>query len=158
MSRRAFAAAAVAAAVALVIGVRPASADRTGKFSTKLTSKRRYLPRIASGFDALTGAGAALDSGSAGWEGVVTRAVSGPGAEDLMTALSLYGTMQFSEGNRIGAVERKLKEIEDVLFVALSTLKAAAGRSDLAASRTAYKTVRDAGNEYADVAKIEQRL
>jgi hypothetical protein len=156
-SRRSFAAAMLVATLAqLTAG--PARADRTGKFSTKLTSKRRYLPRIESGFEALRGAGAALDAGATGWEGNVARVASGPIADDLMTALALYGTMQFSEGNRIGAVERRLKEIEDTLTSALAVLKISTGRGDLLASRTAYKKVQDIGNDYAKEAKIEPRL
>lgn len=44
-----------AAAVVLVAtrGVMPALADRTGRFSTRLTARRRYLPRVRAGVEAV---------------------------------------------------------------------------------------------------------
>lgn len=152
VSRRGFAELA-AAAVGAVLAPGAARADRTGKFSTKLTAKRRYLPRIRRGFEAL----AAVRVGVAGWETAVLAFVAGPEG-DLKSALELFATTYFSEGNRIGAVERTLKDCEDVLYGALARLEVAAKDGDVDAAEGAYALAVRSANTYITTAKISDSV
>jgi len=88
----------------------PASADRTGKFSTKLTAKRRYLPRIELGSERLGKLKSVLDSGSDEWKSEVNQFVNSDYSKDLSSALTLFATTYFSEGNKISALEKELQD------------------------------------------------
>ncbi|KAA8496784.1 hypothetical protein FVE85_0513 [Porphyridium purpureum] len=92
--------------------LQPARADRTGKFSTKLTAKRRYLPRIEKGSAALSELLVALSnesSSSQDWHDEVNAFVKTTG-EDMASAMSLFCTTYYSEGNKLSKLEKDLTE------------------------------------------------
>lgn len=152
---------AVAGATAAVMlgvvppGVGPAHADRTGKYSTKLTAKRRYLPRIERDMAAFAALGAVIASGSAGWEGAVAEFLRRE-ADDAKSAMPLFSTTFFSEGNKIGPTERRLKQIEDDLFDAWEALGRAAGTGRLEQATSAYFAGVECANDYVVIAKLTE--
>lgn len=130
----------------------PALADRTGKFSTQLTAKRRYLPRIAKGLGLIRGASPENKTwleGAQSFEAV---------RDDLTSALRLFGTSYFSEGNRIGAVERALKERADEIDAAAKDLARAVKGKDRTSAGTAYEAILKAANSYVDESKLRELL
>lgn len=136
------------------VAVAPALADRTGKFSTKLTAKRRYLPRISRGVAALGALVATLGSGGGSWSPDALSFVENDAA-DLQTAMQLFATMYFSEGNRIGATERVLGELVDELGDNVRGIAAAARKEDRGAAVRCADRAADAANRYLDTAKVE---
>lgn len=130
----------------------PASADRTGKYSTKLTAKRRYLPRINRGLGLLRGISPSDD----GWKDNIGEFAAI--RDDLVSALRLFGTSFFAEGNRIGPTERALKEFADELDKAAKQLIRAADTGDRKAAGPAYEALMRAANSYADAAKLQELL
>lgn len=119
--------------------VPPAKADRTGKYSTKLTAKRRYLPRIARGLRYLK----AKDADA------YTRV-----SEDFVTALQLFGTSYYAEGNRIGPLERQLTEIAERIDEQTQTFVTGGSSSSTMALDSLLVLV----EEYVDVAKMQDSL
>lgn len=117
----------------------PAKADRTGKYSTKLTAKRRYLPRIARGLRYLK----AKDAEA------YTRV-----SEDFVTALRLFGTSYYAEGNRIGPLERKLTELAERIDEQTQTFVTGGSSSSTVALHSLLALV----EEYVDVAKMQDSL
>lgn len=140
LSRRAFLALPLLLPLALPL---PSLADRTGKYSTKLTAKRRYLPRIAAGFAALR----ALDVAS---PTAVRAFVDGPAA-DLRFAMPLFSTTFFSEGNRIGEKERVLKSVEGRFFQAVDGLGKAGSGDEV---REAWERAKKEAEAYVGEAGI----
>lgn len=128
-------------------------ADRTGKYSTKLTAKRRYVPRIEKGINAL----GLLNVSTGNWQEDVASFVKEE-AQDLRTAMELFATTYFSEGNRIGAKERELTECVDQLFKGLDQLKSAAERGDVAGAGNALGAAAGGANRYVQGAKLEDKI
>jgi hypothetical protein len=147
------------AALALSRPTAPARADRTGKFSTKLTAKRRYLPRIVSGLEALRSLGAAVSQAnmSADWTAAVAEFVAGP-AKDMKPAMALFTTSYFSEGNRIGQTERQLKQVQAELYQAIDALEKASKAANEAASVAAYALAVGAANDYIATANLKDMV
>lgn len=133
----------------------PALADRTGKYSTKLTAKRRYLPRIITGLELLRATNPAAFAASPSvsvWPTAVAQFEERH--ENFVSALRLFSTSFFAEGNRIGATERALKECVDTLEVALKKVAVAAKDGDREAATLAYQTAATAANTYIVTAKL----
>lgn len=162
--RRAFLAQCVRAATFLVVGDAtmkfspyPARADRTGKYSTKLTAKKRYIPRIVNGFEALRslGTGITKDGWQVNdeWKAQAQLFLDGP-AGDMKYALPLFASSYFSDGNRVGPVEKQLKKIEDNLFTALQDLGNAVRSSNSSRIASSYRRAADIANEYIETAKL----
>lgn len=141
------------AATAVLLRGAPARADRTGKYSTKLTAKRRYLPRIARGLDLLR---AARPQHDAPW----TAAVADFSADmpDLVPALKLFATTFFAEGNRIGQVEKGLATCVARLELAAKALAKAAEQNDFDAAERLYRDAASAANCYIDTAKLRETI
>mmetsp|Transcript_6115 Transcript_6115/g.9747 ORF Transcript_6115/g.9747 Transcript_6115/m.9747 type:complete len:202 (+) Transcript_6115:75-680(+) len=72
------------AAVAALLAPELASADSTGKFSSKRTAKNRYVPRIKKGIEAF----AAVEAGTGSVEAFLEI------EEDMVGAMKLYGQAQ----------------------------------------------------------------
>lgn len=128
-------------------------ADRTGKYSTQLTAKRRYLPRIDKGLELIR---EASPSSGEGWQEAV--AAFAAKRDDLVSALRLFGTSFFAEGNRIGPVERALKKYANDLDDAAKKLIRAADAGDRDAAGSAYEALMKAANSYVDAAKLKELL
>lgn len=137
----------------IVIGAHTESAraDRTGKYSTKLTAKRRYLPRIGKGLRALRDADPQTASD-------LTSAVAAYDnrRSDFLSALSLFGTSYFAEGNRIGATEKTLKDCVDQLSTASENLVRAANSGNVSAAKDSYSAAMAAVQRYVTTAKLEE--
>jgi len=131
--------------------IKPALADRTGKFSTKLTAKRRYLPRIDKGRKALLELQSLLSNESGEWRNAATSFAEGPG-DDMKSALVLFATTYFSEGNKIGEIERKLQEEVDAMYKHLSALQKASERQQALSECSAALRRLDEG--YLVIAKL----
>lgn len=129
----------------------PTRADRTGKYSTKLTAKRRYLPRIGKGLRALHDAN---PQNAKDWSSVITA--FDERRSDFLSALKLFGTSYFAEGNRIGATEKALKHYVDDLSAASENLVRAANVGDLLAAKDAYFAAKKAAEQYITTAKLEE--
>lgn len=129
----------------------PARADRTGKYSTKLTAKRRYLPRIGKGLQALHDAD---PQNGQDWSSVVTA--YDKRRSDFLSALKLFGTSYFAEGNRIGAIEKALKHCVDELSISSENLVRAANAGNLSAAKEAYLAAKKAAEQYITTAKLEE--
>lgn len=132
-------------------------ADRTGKYSTKLTAKRRYLPRIAKGMKALGALSTALQDGREDWQPDVSSFAT-ENAEDLKTALDLFGTTFFSEGNKIGEKERTLSECVREMFASIATLTEAANAGDKQKAAASWTSAALAANRYVEVAKLQETV
>lgn len=132
-------------------------ADRTGKYSTKLTAKRRYIPRIVSGFESLRNLGTGItESGwtaSDEWIAQARLFLDGPAA-DMKSAMPLFASSYFSDGNKIGPVERKLKEIETEFFAAFNDIREAINSNNSSNTVSAYQRAVERGNEYIETAKL----
>lgn len=122
-------------------GSSPAHADRTGKYSTKLTAKRRYLPRIARGVRLINA------NNTDAYINV---------SEDFVTALQLFGTTYFAEGNRIGPLEKELSEIAE--FVEKQNKLLTSDSVDGVASSKVLDSIHMLVEKYIDVAKIRDSL
>lgn len=131
----------------------PAQADRTGKYSTKLTAKRRYVPRIEKGISALS----LLNVSAANWQADV-ESFAKDEAQDLRTAMELFATMYFSEGNKIGVKERELAECVHELFKGLNQLKSAAERGDMEGAGSALSVTFRGVNRYVQIAQLEDKI
>lgn len=131
----------------------PAQADRTGKYSTKLTAKRRYVPRIEKGISALS----VLNVSAANWQADV-ESFAKDEAQDLRTAMELFATMYFSEGNKIGVKERELAECVDGLFKGLDQLRGAAKRGDVEGAAKALGVTFGGANRYVRNAQLGDKI
>lgn len=129
----------------------PANADRTGKYSTKLTAKRRYLPRISKGFKLLQLANPQV---AADWIPAVGN--FDDAKDDLFSALSLFGTSYFAEGNRIGQTEKALKVCVEQLESASEKLSKAAKIRDFEAAKIAYSECNSAAECYMNNSKLRE--
>lgn len=118
----------------------PAFADRTGRYSTKLTAKRRYAPRIISGATALFR------------DAPVDLTV----VDDLLTAMALFGTTYFSEGNRISERERELSSAVERAQSALKTILLTRRKDDSGAEQAALHSLRSAVRDWISVAQFER--
>lgn len=118
--------------------------------STKLTAKRRYIPRIAAGVAALR----ALRIAGDGWEGEVRGFVEGPAA-DLKFAMPLFATTFFSEGNRIGEKEKLLKAVEDRFFAAVEVMRKA---KEVDAARVAWENAMKEAAVYVKEAGLREAV
>lgn len=125
--------------LALVLLPFPALADRTGKYSTKLTAKRRYVPRITRGAEAVLSA-TAEDS-------VV---------DDMLTAMSLFATTYFSEGNRISSREKSLQADVDRAREALRELASARRVAAEDRQALAIQMIREAVESWLRTADFKQ--
>lgn len=147
-------------ALALTPALLPSTAfaDRTGKYSTKLTAKRRYLPRISRGLSTLSTLLTILsDDSTRDWAADASSFVEND-APDLRTAMQLFATTYFSEGNRIGATERALGECVDDIEDAVNALnRAAKSRNRDQAKDVAVRAIA-AANKYVDIAKVEDAV
>lgn len=122
-----------------IAAVPSAKADRTGKYSTKLTAKRRYLPRIARGLRYLK----AKDA-----QAYVKV------SEDFVTALRLFGTSYYAEGNRIGPLERELTDLAERIDEQTQTFVT----KGASASTVALDSLLELVEQYVDVAKMQDSL
>lgn len=141
--------------VALVCGTGttlPVLADRTGKFSTQLTAKRRYLPRIKKGLGLIRGASPENETWLDGAQAFETA------RDDLTSALRLFGTSFFSEGNRISPVERALMGRADEIDTAAKDLVRAVKGKDRGAAGAAYDAILKAANSYVDESKLRELI
>lgn len=129
----------------------PARADRTGKYSTKLTAKRRYLPRIGKGLQALYDAD---PQNGQDWSSIITA--YDERRSDFLSALELFGTSYFAEGNRIGATEKALKHCVNELSISSENLVRAANAGNLSAAKEAYLAAKKAAEQYITTAKLEE--
>lgn len=143
----------LAIALAPLLRAPAARADRTGKFSTKLTAKRRYIPRISRGVSSLSALLSSLP-GSSNWSPDALSFVENE-ASDLQTAMQLFATMYFSEGNRIGPTERVLGELVDELGEAVRGIATAAKKDDRDAAVRCAGRAADAANRYLETANVE---
>lgn len=75
-------------------------------------------------------------------------------AGDLKTAMQLFSTTYFSEGNRIGATERALGDIVDEIFDAVGGVKVAAKKGERERSKELCEKAVRAANRYVETAKI----
>eukprot|EP00188_Purpureofilum_apyrenoidigerum_P002842 Plantae.Rhodophyta-Purpureofilum_apyrenoidigerum.ctg28983.p2 GENE.Plantae.Rhodophyta-Purpureofilum_apyrenoidigerum.ctg28983~~Plantae.Rhodophyta-Purpureofilum_apyrenoidigerum.ctg28983.p2 ORF type:complete len:188 (-),score=33.34 Plantae.Rhodophyta-Purpureofilum_apyrenoidigerum.ctg28983:106-669(-) len=133
-----------------VIAVLPAQADRTGKFSTKLTAARRYIPRIKSFRDSLKELKADVDAQN--FAAIVTfTGKDGPG-EDVRNPLELFASSFFSEGNRASS-NTELKPTIDSLLDGLKAMQKAAKKKDGSALQKSFNNVVSSLNEYIDVVR-----
>mmetsp|Transcript_34417 Transcript_34417/g.44201 ORF Transcript_34417/g.44201 Transcript_34417/m.44201 type:complete len:215 (-) Transcript_34417:450-1094(-) len=86
-----------------------ALADSTGKFSSKATARKRYLPRITAGIATFKTLKQPLAEGN--WEPIEN--FLGEPADDLLTAMSLYASAS-KKGEYPDADSRaRAKEVED---------------------------------------------
>lgn len=133
-----------------------AAADRTGKYSTKLTAKRRYLPRITAGMAQLAAIGPAF-ADDAAWPSLVSQFLDSR-ADDMHAALDLFGTTFFSEGNKISPLERSLSESVENMYNAIAEMKKVSARSDVTATKNAYIQAVIAANKYISTAKLTETI
>ncbi len=92
-----------------------AHADSTGKMSTKLTARKRYLPRIKDGvekFNLITTDKAVAD---AFLKGSTDGGNTKPGSEKFIRAMSLFGASL-----RVGETPDKVSREADVIVAAFS--------------------------------------
>lgn len=136
--RRLLSTAGAAVSGALLAGVAPsaAHADRTGKFSSRLTARRRYLPRIIAGSAAVVAAAAGETD---------ARTVASI-MFDLGPALHLFASAGFGEG---AAAQPTLR----ALSAALRAIDAAAPAADT--SPAEMKALIIALRDYAAAADID---
>jgi len=134
----------------------PALADRTGKFSTKLTAKRRYLPRIEKGVSAFRDLRSKLTAAKEndGYKATVAQFMASTGA-DLKPALVLFGTSYFSEGNKIGPVEKELTMDVEMLYKHLSAMEKA---NSLTEAKAELGLAIKAMNSYLANAKLDDEI
>lgn len=151
-----------ASAAAALTAPAPASADRTGKYSTKLTAARRYKPRIAAAVAALAALGPVLNGtagGSTGggggdWRDAARTYVAG--ADGGLSAAKLFGSAYFAEGNRISATEKALADEVAAVEAAVSRLGAAATAGSRPDAVAAWRAAARAFNTYLQVAKLDE--
>lgn len=79
-------------------------------------------------------------------------------AGDLHTAMQLFSTMYFSEGNFIGATERSLGETVDELFDAVEGVKVAAGKGEKEKAMDMCEKAVEAAARYVEIAKIKDAV
>lgn len=139
---------------ASVLNSDSARADRTGKYSTKLTAKRRYLPRIGRGLRAIERASPA-DNGSQ-WVQALQPVLDLE--DDFVTALKLFGTTYFQEGNRIGPVERELSANVETIEAEFKQLKSSVQAGNKENAQKAYDAISKSTQQYVDTAKIAESL
>lgn len=132
--RRAALAAGVAV-LAATVALPPARADRTGRFSTRLTARRRYGPRVAFGARALR-ARAAGDTSAPSTAAVL---------DDLLPALRLLASGGVGEGAAAAPTRARLA-------AALDTINANAPAADT--DNNALQRLIAALDDYADAAGI----
>ena len=162
VSRRsalAAAAAAIAAAATTALAFpRPAAADRTGKYSTKLTAARRYKPRITAAVAALAAVGPVLaptsSANDGAWRDTVRTYVEG--ADGGLSAAKLFGSTYFSEGNRVSEREKELAEEVGAVEAAVGRLGAAAKSGSQSAAWAAWRAAAGGFNNYLTVAKLDE--
>lgn len=130
----------------------PAHADRTGKFSTKLTAKRRYLPRITSGLEELSVLTTLSEQDPLSAAAGVTEKIS----DDLPRAMDLFATTYFSEGNRISERERNLSNHASQVRLGLADVAKSAKRNDKQGIANAFQSVADAANKYKKESSLEE--
>lgn len=161
-------AAAVASSAATAVALPgPAAADRTGKYSTKLTAARRYKPRITAAVAALAALGPILDgsadgvgdssssgSGDASWRDATRTYVAG--ADSGLSAAKLFGSTYFAEGNRISATEKALAEEVNEVEAAVARLGAAVTSDSRSDAVAAWQTAARAFNAYLTAAKLDE--
>ncbi|CAN8069127.1 unnamed protein product, partial [Agarophyton chilense] len=141
----------LAAALLPLCGARDAHADRTGRYSTKLTAKRRYVARITRGMQHILTADKDDDKSDD-----EPRAPDAALIDDTLVAMQLFGTTYFSEGNRIGERERELKRAVSDARAALDAILRARRRADDAAEGVAVRALRAAVREWLRVADFER--
>lgn len=126
----------------------PSLADRTGKYSTKLTAKRRYLPRIARGISTL----GTLNPNSSTAVSEYAKDV----LPDLRAAMQLFATTYFSEGNRIGALERELGEIVESFVTVVEAME----KQNLEGGNVKGKwtQAKVEANKYVTIAKLQETV
>lgn len=154
--------AALAASAATAVALPgPASADRTGKYSTKLTAARRYKPRISAAVASLSALGPILgSSGSssssddAAWRDAVRTYVAG--ADSGLSAAKLFGSTYFAEGNRISATEKALAEEVREVEAAVARLGTAATSGSRSDAVAAWRAAARAFNAYLTAAKLDE--
>mmetsp|Transcript_17931 Transcript_17931/g.17998 ORF Transcript_17931/g.17998 Transcript_17931/m.17998 type:complete len:192 (-) Transcript_17931:74-649(-) len=115
-------------------------ADSTGKMSTKLTAKRRYLPRIAAGVKAFNAA--VKDTN-------LIKTFAETEFPPFKRAMSLYGA-SLRKGEVPDAISRKAEDLSDEVekhVKRLSSISGAAVADELVATRIAL-------DEYLTFAKL----
>lgn len=80
------------------------------------------------------------------------------GAPSLVSALRLFATSFFAEGNRIGAKERALSNYVDTFAEAVDALQVSSRDGDRAAAKNAYERAVKAANVYIETAKLLDKL
>lgn len=124
-----------------------AVADSTGKFSTKLTARKRYLPRILSGleeFDKVK----ANPSGSAADLFLIGDKENKPKVEGFVRACSLYGA-SLRKGEIPDTVSREAEDKVKVIESDMSKLAKTRSKADLEKATSSLQT-------FLDFAKIQK--
>mmetsp|Transcript_13033 Transcript_13033/g.40147 ORF Transcript_13033/g.40147 Transcript_13033/m.40147 type:complete len:193 (+) Transcript_13033:72-650(+) len=138
------------AALLPAAAVLPAQADRTGKFSTKLTAARRYIPRIKTFRDNLKDLKPEVDAKN--FAAILAfTSKDGPG-EDVKNPLELFASSFFSEGNRASS-NTELKPTIDSLLGGLKSMQTAAKKKDGSGVTKSYDEVVSSLNEYIDTVR-----
>lgn len=114
-------------------------ADRTGRFSTRLTARRRYLPRVRSGVDAVR----ARASGDTSYP-LISVSMA-----DLLPPAQLLASGSVGEGAAAAPTRARLKD-------ALSRAESSAKRADTDAA--ALKELLLALEEYEDAVGLSDTL
>ena len=122
-----------------------AHADSTGKFSSKMTAKKRYIPRIKSGQEEFRALSKSLNAAS------VSAYLTGEKSpsEKLVRAMDLYG-LSLRKGEYPDDISREAEKLTKVFEVEVKKLGSA---KDLPAQ---YKAASAALDKYLDFAKLDE--
>mmetsp|Transcript_10881 Transcript_10881/g.20965 ORF Transcript_10881/g.20965 Transcript_10881/m.20965 type:complete len:218 (-) Transcript_10881:49-702(-) len=94
----------------LALDSRQVLADSTGKYSTKATARKRYLPRISKGLATFKALNDAIQKGDFG----PIAAFVGEPSEDLISAMSLFASSTKKSELPDAASKARMKEAEDL--------------------------------------------
>lgn len=122
-----------------------AHADSTGKFSSKMTAKKRYIPRIKSGQEEFKALSKNLNAASVS---EYLAGEKGP-AEKLVRAMDLYG-LSLRKGEYPDDISRQAEKLTKAFEVEVKKLGSS---KDLAAQ---YKAANAALDNYLDFAKLDE--
>eukprot|EP00640_Fibrocapsa_japonica_P004298 CAMPEP_0113944306 /NCGR_PEP_ID=MMETSP1339-20121228/33092_1 /TAXON_ID=94617 /ORGANISM="Fibrocapsa japonica" /LENGTH=227 /DNA_ID=CAMNT_0000949471 /DNA_START=121 /DNA_END=804 /DNA_ORIENTATION=+ /assembly_acc=CAM_ASM_000762 len=141
-----------AGAAALVgVGALPleARADSTGKYSTKATARKRYLPRIRAALDLFLALPEAIEAGR--WSQV--EEFLGEPRSDLKTAMTLFASSQ-KAGELPDAKSQKNAKRADDVYASLGDLAKAAKTKNTNKALAAYENTKSVLEEYITELKL----
>ena len=124
-----------------------AMADSTGKFSTKLTARRRYLPRILSGLEEFEKVKADLSASSADLF-LIGDKENKPKVESFVRACSLYGA-SLRKGEIPDAISREAEDKVKVIENDMRKLAKTRSKADMEKATSSLQA-------FLDFAKIEK--